>query len=153
MTERHKLVAVVMFMLEEDGKILLHLRKNTGFADNLWSLPGGHVEANEHILQAVTREAHEELGIEIDESDMTLLALHHVRRNDGNDGLSLCFKVTDWKGEPRNMEEKFSGGIKWFSPDDLPENINPELLEVLGNTSPSLFLAGHFQPRLGYKLN
>jgi 8-oxo-dGTP diphosphatase len=149
MPERHTLVAVVMFMLEKDGKILLHLRQNTGFADNMWSLPGGHVEANEHILQAVAREAREEIGITVHEKDMTLIGLHHVKRSDGYDGLSFRFKITAWGGEPTNAEPAHSGGIAWFAPGNFPTNTNPELLEILALKAPHMFLEGQFQPRIG----
>lgn len=149
MPERHTLVAVVMFMLEQDGKILLQLRKNTGFADDMWGLPGGHVEANEHVLQTVAREAKEELGIEVREEDMALIGLHHTRRDDGLDGLSLRFKITAWRGDPQNFEPSHSAGIQWFSPTDLPANTYPELHEVLSLNAAHLFLPGHTRPRLG----
>lgn len=48
-------------------EILLALRKNTGYRDGKYELPGGHVEEGEDLMQAMVREAKEELMIEVKE--------------------------------------------------------------------------------------
>ncbi|NOZ30825.1 MAG: NUDIX domain-containing protein, partial [Crenarchaeota archaeon] len=48
-----------------DGKILLVKRKYPP-GKGRWSIPGGHVEVNESILEAARRELLEETGIEGD---------------------------------------------------------------------------------------
>jgi len=53
-------------LFDETGKILLGKRKNEPFKGKL-NLPGGFVEMNETLEQAVAREINEELGL--DESD------------------------------------------------------------------------------------
>lgn len=45
-----------------DGKILLVKRRNPPSA-NMWSLPGGHVEPGESVLEAAVRELEEETGV------------------------------------------------------------------------------------------
>jgi 8-oxo-dGTP diphosphatase len=45
-----------------DGKVLLVKRRNPPSA-NKWSLPGGHVEPWENILEAAARELKEETGV------------------------------------------------------------------------------------------
>ena len=49
-------------LVEHDGAILLQRRRNTGFADGLWALVGGHMEHFEGVKEAMAREANEELG-------------------------------------------------------------------------------------------
>jgi len=46
----------------KDGKVLLVKRRNPPSA-NKWSLPGGHVEPGEGILEAAVRELEEETGV------------------------------------------------------------------------------------------
>lgn len=149
MPTRHKVVPAVIFLLEKDGRYLMLLRQNTGFMDNMWSLPGGHVEQGEHLLQAVIREAHEELGITVKEDAISLLGMHHMLRNDGNEGLNLYYKITDWSGEPTNQEPALCGGLQWFPADALPENINPEFHEIIEAKPAHFSIAGRYQPRLG----
>lgn len=149
MPVRHKVVPAVIFLLEKDGRYLLHLRQNTGYMDNMWSLPGGHVEQGEHLLHTVIREAREELGITVTEDAISLLGIHHMLRNDGNEGLNLYYKITAWTGEPANMEPERSGGLEWFSPGNLPDNVNPEFHEVIGPKPAHFSLFGITQPRLG----
>ena len=75
MSERYCCKLVTDLMLtrrnKESGEIeiLLTLRKNTGYRDGEYELPGGHVEAGEDLMQAMVREAREELLIDIDIKD------------------------------------------------------------------------------------
>ena len=72
MKERSKFPISVQLLLENQDKILLMKRKNTGYEDGKYSLPGGHVEANEEIRKALVREAKEEIGINIKREDLKL---------------------------------------------------------------------------------
>lgn len=49
-------------------EVLLSLRKPQAHQGGLWEFPGGKIEAGESILQALSREVHEELGIKISHS-------------------------------------------------------------------------------------
>lgn len=57
----------------QDHKILLSLRKNTGWMDGFYGLPSGHVEQNETIKGSLVRELQEEVGLDIDESNLSFL--------------------------------------------------------------------------------
>ena len=53
---------------EEAGRlrtrVLLQLRRGTGYMDGCWACgAAGHVEAGESVVQAVVREAAEEVGV------------------------------------------------------------------------------------------
>jgi len=53
-------------LINPENKVLLQLRPETeAYYPGFWTLPGGKVEENENIEQALTREIHEELGIDL----------------------------------------------------------------------------------------
>lgn len=118
--------AVVALIRKVNGKIeiLLQKRQNTGFADGMWDLScSGHVEEGESISRAAVRECSEELGVEIKEENLRFFALIH--KNDAPCSITyynVYFSVENFTGEPRIMESKCSE-IKWFSFDNLPENL------------------------------
>jgi 8-oxo-dGTP diphosphatase len=56
---RHFTASAVI--LHEDQVLLVHHRKL-----GLWLYPGGHIEPNEDPAQAVRREVHEEVGLDIE---------------------------------------------------------------------------------------
>ncbi|MDA3839968.1 MAG: NUDIX domain-containing protein [Patescibacteria group bacterium] len=119
---RFKVIASVYLVLIKENKLLLLLRKNTGFEDGNYGLVAGHLDPNETIMQAMVREAKEEAGIDI---NLDNLKLEHVlnRQELGNERLDFFFSISDWKGDIINNEPDKCGGLKWFDLDNLPNNI------------------------------
>ena len=74
----------VHLLLFEQGKVLLMQRYNTGFEDGNYSLPAGKLEKSECVISAVCREAREELGIIITESDIQTVQVMNRKGNDWN---------------------------------------------------------------------
>ena len=62
-----KLYISAYLMLEKDNEILCLKRQGTGWMDGFWSLPAGHVEPGESVVQGLLREAQEEVGITLHE--------------------------------------------------------------------------------------
>jgi 8-oxo-dGTP diphosphatase len=55
-----------MALVDQDKKVLLTRRHvSLRIFPHAWVLPGGHVDPNESLEEAVIRELHEETGIEI----------------------------------------------------------------------------------------
>lgn len=88
MEERYRSMIVVDLMLTRDNKengkkeILLALRKNTGYNDGEYELPGGHVDEGEDLMNAMIREAEEELKIKLKIEDLHIKhILHHYKGN------------------------------------------------------------------------
>lgn len=85
MEERYssKLVTDLMLTRENNGKkeVLLALRKNTGYRDGEYELPGGHVDTGEDLMQAMVREAKEELLIDIKEEDLKIAHILQDRKS------------------------------------------------------------------------
>ena len=73
------IVADLLMVKNEDGKkkILLSKRKNTGYKDGEYELPGGHLEENEDLYEVMIREAKEELGISLNRQDLKIVHIMH----------------------------------------------------------------------------
>jgi mutator protein MutT len=113
-------LAVFILIRNKQGKVLLQRRQNTGFLDGYWDLPSGHVEANESLISAATRELREEVCVEVVESDLHLM---HVHQNFlDKPYLNFTFLATQWQGEPAIGEPEKVSEIGFFAPDKLPEN-------------------------------
>src|SRR5688572_398049 len=66
-------------IFEQDNKVLLSRRYDTGYRDGEYGLPAGHIEAAEFATTAAMREAEEEVGVVIKPED--LLPAHIVHRH------------------------------------------------------------------------
>jgi 8-oxo-dGTP diphosphatase len=91
----------VGILMKPNGDVLLAQRPEGKPYAGYWEFPGGKVEENEEILDALKREFVEELGIEINQADawcgVEYVYPHaHVR---------LHFYISrDWQGEPQSLE-------------------------------------------------
>ena len=104
------------------GRVLLVRRSpQARHYPDVWDLFGGHVEAGESLEEALRREAHEELGVEIGYS-RPLGAVHDpVEPAD-----ITVFVVLAWDGEPVNAAPEEHSEIGWFSLSELPDSSGPE---------------------------
>ncbi|WP_236752660.1 NUDIX domain-containing protein [Acidianus sp. HS-5] len=127
--QRHpQILSVHLFLLKGD-KILLQLRKNTGYRDGCWSVIAGHVEARESASKAMIREAMEEAGIEIRREDISLV--HVMHRFENQERVDFFFKCTNWRGEPKIMEPNKAGALEWFEITSLPSNTVPYVRQAI----------------------
>jgi 8-oxo-dGTP diphosphatase len=111
--------AVYLFFIRND-KLLLMRRTNTGWKDGEYGVPAGHLEKDESVLQACTREAREEAGVEIDEKDLRFVHVTHRRQN--FEYIDFYFAVNKWQGEPIINEKDKADDVDWFPLDSLPTN-------------------------------
>ena len=123
--ERFKIIPAVYLVLKKDRKILLSRRYNTGHEDGNYSLVAGHLEGNESFRQAMVREAKEEASIILDPTDLKVIHITHKGKgiNDDGERIDIFLVANKWKGEIKNMEPDKCDDLKWFSMDNLPENI------------------------------
>lgn len=121
MARRKTYVVDLHVVLRRGGEILLGLRRDTGFADGMFHLPAGHLEDGETLLQGTVREAREELGIAVAESDLMLV--HVMHHNTGR--IAFFFEATRWAGDAINCEPDKCAELRWFPADRLPDNLVP----------------------------
>ena len=121
MPEAHRPYSASYLVVQKDQKVLLMERKNTGFADGMYSLVAGHVDRGENYRQAMIREAREEIGIELSEDDLETVTVMH-RRSEGRIYVDIFFRNKKWSGDVENREPEKCSELSWFEIGDLPEN-------------------------------
>lgn len=101
-------------------------RRLGGYGDGALSLPSGHVDGRETVLQAAAREVAEEVGVAVDASLLRVLTVQH-RPSLGASGERreyFDFYVDappgSWSGEPRNAEPRKASEVVWHDVSRLP---------------------------------
>jgi 8-oxo-dGTP diphosphatase len=102
---------IVNALLVRENKALLARRSPGRKAyPGLWSFPGGHVEPNETLEQALVREAREEIGV------VPISYAELARISDPNAPVTYhMYIVTSWEGEPTILDDEHIE-LRWFSP-------------------------------------
>jgi len=129
--DRPRVIVDVNLLIVSRGQILLGRRCGTGFADGQYSVPAGHLELGESVVLAATREAKEELNVNVDPDDMRFVQVMHNSYGIGR--LAFFFEVERWEGDIVNMEPHKCDDLRWFSTGDLPANIVPYIREAVGH--------------------
>ncbi|NUT45482.1 MAG: NUDIX domain-containing protein [Thermoactinospora sp.] len=118
---RHRARVSVHALLLDGERVLLGRRAGTGFADGLWHLPSGHVEAGEDAVAALVREIREELAVEVAAADLRFAHVMHM----ADDWVHLFFFAERWEGEPVVGEPDKCSELGWWELSALPPDTVP----------------------------
>jgi len=139
----------VHLLLVRDGQILLTQRCG-GYAANGWHAPSGKSDAQESIVDAVVREALEEIGVIVDPDDLRCVHAMHVQHEGEEPRVGFFFEATRWIGKPENCEPEKCAAVQWFDLTDLPDGMIPYpaagIAGYLTGTPFSVFGWGHSTP-------
>lgn len=105
--------------LIKDNCILLGKRKNC-YGEGTWALPGGHLEHGESLVDCISRELKEELGIE--GSDFKLITITD-NIDDRGHYVHVSFLLERFIGEIKCMEPDLCYEWRFFDISNLPEDI------------------------------
>ena len=116
-------------LLEKDGKMAFLLRSGTDWMNGYYGLPPGKVENDEASTAGAIREAKEEVGVNIEPTDIEAVLTMH-RREPGDHApywVDMFFRAKKWTGKAYNAEPQVHGELVWLDPSDLPENVVPSV--------------------------
>jgi 8-oxo-dGTP diphosphatase len=100
---RRRIAVVAAVLQQADGRFLLAQRPQGKVYAGYWEFPGGKVEPGETPLQALARELHEELGIEVTAAYPWLIREFDYEHADVR---LHFFRVRGWRGELHGRESQ-----------------------------------------------
>ncbi len=120
-------LVVAVALIDPDGRILIAQRPEGKQLAGLWEFPGGKVEAGERPEQALIRELHEELGIDVKEACLApfVFTSHAYEKFHLLMPLYLCRR---WSG---TVVAKEHTALAWVKPDKLRDYPMPPADEPL----------------------
>ena len=133
--EAKKYINVVACVFKKNEKILITSRPETKNFSGFFEFPGGKVEKDEFLIEALDREIYEELGIRLDFSKIYFLNNYRTLKHNISLNFFLCLR---WFGKIKNKEKQT---LKWIAPKELN---NYKLLK--SNESFKIFLNNFIFP-------
>ncbi|WP_158608398.1 Nudix family hydrolase [Stagnimonas aquatica] len=119
-----------------DGQVLMAQRPAGKIAAGWWEFPGGKIEAGETPLQALKRELHEELGVELRAAQPLIRFAHDY----SNRRVVLdTWLVTAFDGAPQSREQQ---AFAWLPPSQLATQ--EPALPTVAPIAQALRLAPHY---------
>ena len=118
MSKRIHVVAAAVF--NDKGEVLIAKRAEHLHQGGLWEFPGGKLENGEATRDALTRELHEEVGIEVLDA-RPLIRIHHDYAD--KSVLLDVWRVNQFSGEAHGKEGQ---PVAWVSMDALDDYAFPE---------------------------
>ncbi len=111
-------VELTNMCLIEDGKGQVLLQRRVKHDWPGLTLPGGHVEKGENLIQAVKREIREETGLAI--LRPRLVGIMEFKTLQGQDDyLTFLYKATSFTGKVVDSRE---GKLGWYRIDEVPSD-------------------------------
>lgn len=113
----------------KERAILLGRRQNTVYMPGYYSVPAGHGEENERLLDCLARETREEIGITFNPGDARLV--HVMQRSEEDVRMDLFFLIERWQGTPAILETDKCDDLQFFLLNALPKNTVPYIQSAI----------------------
>ncbi|WP_053217926.1 NUDIX hydrolase [Virgibacillus senegalensis] len=135
MVGHEKVIMVVagVFVLDEHGRLLLHLRSD----NESWGLPGGYMEMGETVSDAARREVFEETGLRL--GNLELFGIYSGPEKEKTLGngdqvamVQIWFSCREYSGKlVKNNEETLDADF--FPLDDLPDQLFASHIPIIND--------------------
>ena len=151
------LKSAVHIIIIQNNKLLIQKRKGTKLWPNYYALPAGHIDEGENQLDALVREAREELGIHLDPKKIINSYVVFRRNYFEIDGKPLepyidyYFEIEQFEGIPKIMEKDKCEELIWVDIHNLPEpfiNYEGDFLEDRSITTYDCVTDGAYVKRI-----
>lgn len=133
LTERTSYKASVQCLVYDDSERLLLLKRiNTSYCNNMYALPGGHLEKGESVIGGMIRELEEEIGVKFTFNELNLKKI--VNRTIGNNNyLDFIFKTSLNGRRVINKEKDLCGRMIFRTIDKIPKRSVPIIKKIIEN--------------------
>ncbi|HET8881164.1 MAG TPA: Nudix family hydrolase [Solimonas sp.] len=114
-SSRPRIAVAAGCLVNTAGEVLIAQRPEGKIAAGQWEFPGGKIEPGESPREALARELHEELGIDVRDARPLIKVVHDY--SDRSVELD-CWRVTDWSGMPQGRERQ---ALAWVRPEAIAD--------------------------------
>ena len=114
-------VGVGILLVDELDRVLLTLRNRPPEA-GCWSIVGGKLDFLETLEECATREAREEVGVEVSIQRL-LCVTDHCLPQENQHWVSPAYLAKVRTGQAVNCEPEKIADVQWFPLDRLPPNL------------------------------
>lgn len=121
--KEHIVTSVVAVIVDDDGRVLLTRRSIPPFLD-LWVMPGGKIDLGEPILEALKREVHEEVGLEVETEGLIDVFEHLTPGEDNCHFVILYYRCRPLYCDVVHNEHEVAE-IAWVPGNKLPDYAMP----------------------------
>lgn len=113
-------VDAIVFGYKSNGLYVLLIEQKFGSADKYWALPGGLVQNDESLSDAVIRELHEETNVQLTFMEQLYTFGDDIQRDSRNRVISVAYYALV---DASNLEIKADTDaerVQWFKIDEIP---------------------------------
>lgn len=132
-SKKKRVPVVVGVIFDSKKRVLLALRPHAKHQGGFWEFPGGKIELNETPWEALRRELHEEIGIEVKTAVPLVQCLYDYQEYDV---FLDAWRILDFNGEPSGCEGQ---PIFWATMEELKSlpmlSANHPIVQAIWNLS------------------